>query len=289
VARFREYNAKLISLKNMQRVTKTMKMVSATKLHRAQDARRRADQFVKALQTIADRVAHSADTTANPLLRPRSEVRNVLLLLITSDKGLCGSFNLNLIKKANAWIREHKPKVKNLRVSFCGQQGYRYFKDKVEVRTYYEGATAHPDFAQALKIGRDTLTAFLDHKYDEIYIAYNINHSPLSQTPTVERILPCTFESSQKSSAPSRLDYLYEPEETALLDAILEKMFFNRIFSALLENAAGEHGARMTAMDSATTNIDKLRDQYTLLRNRARQGAITNELVEIVAGSEALK
>jgi len=289
VAGFRDYNAKLASLKNMQRVTKTMKMVSATKLHRAQDARRRAEQFVRALSKIAERVALAADFISHPLLQPRREVRNGMILVITSDKGLCGSYNVNLLKKVQAWMEEQGPRFKILRFSFCGQQGYHFFKDKVEVRTNYEGVTARPDFAQALKIGRNMLNSFMGRKYEEIYIAYNVSPSPLSQTPVVERILPFNLSRPKPTVDGSRTDYLYEPKETALLGDLLEKLFFNRIFSALLENAAGEHGARMTAMDSATNNIDKLCDLTTLLRNRARQGAITRELVEIVAGSEALK
>lgn len=286
---FRDIDTKLASLRNMRRVTKTMKMVSATKLYRSQDARRRTDQYMRALQAIVGRVASSASASSHPLLQPRPAVRNVLLLLITADKGLCGSFNLNLLKQVNAWLNDHKTNLKNLRFSFCGQQGLKFFKSKVEIRNQYEGVINHPHFSDALKIGQDILSVFLERKYEEVYIAYNINHSPLSQSPCIEQILPFDFSKLKARTSGPRSDYLFEPDETALLGAILEKLIYNRIFHALLENAAGEHGARMTSMDSATSNIDALYKFNTLLRNRARQGAITRELVEIVSGTEALK
>ncbi|MFH0878514.1 MAG: ATP synthase F1 subunit gamma [Lentisphaerota bacterium] len=286
MANFRYFNAKLTSLRNMQRVTKTMKMVSATKLRKAQEAQRLADQFYTSLQQMALRIAGSRSLTAHPLLTAHAEIRNVLVLLITADKGLCGGFNSSLIRQTEQWILEKKGRVENLRMSCCGRQGHAYFKDKMEIRSFYEESVEKPDFSKALTVGRDVLSVFLDDKYDEVYLAYNVYHSPLSQAPVVERILPFTFDRAKKAAA--RIHYLFEPDEQQLLEIVFGKMVCNRIFFALLQNATGEHGARMTAMDSATSNIDKLSDMYVLMRNRARQASITNELVEIVSGSEAL-
>jgi F-type H+-transporting ATPase subunit gamma len=213
-----------------------------------------------------------------------------LLLLIVSDRGLCGSFNLNLIKMTQAWVEERKPRIKNLRMSFCGRQGYAYFKDRVEVRTYYEGATAHPDFSQALRIGREMLTAYRECKYDEIHLAYNINHSPLSQTPTLERILPFDFGKGPAPAGPeSRTDYVYEPEGTALSGRHSRK----EILQPHLCRVAGKRFRRTWRPDDRHGQRDDQHRQIVRVECPAAQPGPAErhygELVEIVAGSEALK
>ncbi len=271
----------------MKRVTLAMKMMSATKLHRAQEAQRRARQFFGELTQIASHIA-AGESIEHPLLTPRKTVSHVLMLVITSDMGLCGGFNNTLNKKVARWIRERKSEAK-LRLSFCGKRGYLFFRPRVEVRSHYEGATHKPDFAKSLQIGKDIMGSFLEQKYDEVYMAYNLYNNPVSQTPTIVKLLPFEPPKAARQSTGIRNNYLFEPTRIELLDEMLKKLFFYQIYYALLENAAGEHGARMTAMDNASRNIDTLSDKYLLLRNRARQASITRELIEIVSGAEAIK
>lgn len=287
MANFREYNAKIKSLANMRRVTKSMKLVSATKMQRAMATKKKADTYSDSLNSIAERVAWAVEVAAQPLLRQRSVVRNGLIILYTSDMGLCSCFNNNLIKAVNRWITDNSGRFKILRMSVAGRKGYTFFKNRLEIRNYYEDLEAKPEFHKVLTLGDDILDAFKDNKYDEVYLAFNKYRSPMLQIPTIEKILPFHFE-QPKSGKSQRIDYIFEPDRDLLLANILEKMVIQRMYCALLENSVGEHAARMTAMDCATNNIDSLTDLYTLKRNRARQASITNELVEIVSGAEAL-
>jgi F-type H+-transporting ATPase subunit gamma len=283
---FREYGTKLASLRNMQRVTNTMKMVSAAKLKRAREAQRHASAYTAHLSRLAERLAQSVEAT-HPLLTARTPVRNALVVLFTSDRGLCGSFNTRLQREVSQWLGEHRNTFRHIRVSFCGKKGYEFFRDEVEVRTVYEGIVTKPGFAAASRIGAEMMKVFLAGRYDEVYLAYNRFSSAMAQTPTIERLLPLSPERPPETG-PLAL-YLFEPAGAELLGLLLEKTVNFRVFFALLENAAGEHGARMTAMDNATNNIEDLTEHYTLLMNQARQASITEELVEIIAGAEALK
>ncbi len=285
---FREYNARLTQLLNMRRVTLAMKMLSTTKLARAQLAQARAVEFARDWDRLVHVAAQAAGPSRDPLLAPRPQREAAFLLLVTSDMGLCAGFNNNLVHKVHAWLDENRGRYKFLRFSFCGRKGYNFFREKVEVRTYYEGVTRRPDFGQALRIGREVFTAFAEHKYDEVFIAYNRFHSAMTQEPVIEQVLPLAPLPADADARPAPFT-LMEPAPEQLLPALLEQQVYLRVFAALLANAAGEHGARMTAMDNATKNIDKLCDTYTLLRNRARQNAVTTELIEVVSGAEALQ
>lgn len=286
---FREYNTKLKSLRNMRRVMLAMKMVSATKFMRAQEAQRRAQRFYTAMREAAIRIARSADLPERPLLlRERPDRKNLLFLVFTSDRGLCAGFNNSLLRLVERHVAHLQAETKIVRFSFCGKRGYLYLRKKVEVRSYYEGLASKPNYAAVAEIGHDILTAYLEKKYDEVHLAYNQYINPLTQRPIIQRLLPLEYH-RPPDEKPVTGSYIFEPAGPKILDVLLEKLAYGRIFMAVLENAVGEHGARMTAMENAVNNIDKLNDYYLLHRNRARQAAITNELVEIVAGAEALK
>jgi F-type H+-transporting ATPase subunit gamma len=158
-----------------------------------------------------------------------------------------------------------------------------------EIGQNYEGIGANPHFDGATKIGEDISRDFLNGKYDEVYLTYNIFNSPLSQHPTFKKIIPIEGETLVKGGTKLSASYLFEPPQEELLDFLIPKYLYFRIYFALLENSAGEHGARMTAMENATKNANEMIDHYTLLRNRARQANITTELIEIVSGAEVLK
>lgn len=284
----KEYNNKLQSLRNTSKMTRTMKMVSASKLRRAQDAQRQSSLYAARLNEFIARLAASADGHQHPLLQPREEERKPLLLIYTSDRGLCGGFNNNLIRMVSRWMTDRAHRFPHIGLSFCGRRGYNYFRRRGVVEDYFEGITASPDFEDMVDIGERLSTLYTSGAYDSVYLVYNRFQSALSQVPAMEQVLP--FQSTEFLEGGEQIppDYIFEPSQQDLLDRLLPRTLYFKLYYALLENAAGEHGARMTAMDNATNNAKSMIETYTLLRNRARQAAITTELIEIVAGAEAL-
>ncbi len=285
----KEFNKRITSLKNTRKMTKTMKMVSAGKFKRAHKAQTNAKLYAHKLTQLMGRLSGCGPTN-HPLLKIKKAVTKGLIVLFTSDKGLCGGFNNNLIKKIRYWISENPYKYTTIGMNFCGRRGYMSFRRTVKVNKYYENITLKPDFNDALDVAGDITAAFIEGDYEEIYLAYNRFDGPLSQTPVIEKILPIDASVfSDAGDSYKSQDYTYEPEEKEILYFLIPKFLNFKIFFTLLENAAGEHGARMSAMDKASQNTGDLIDHYTLLRNRARQAAITTELIEIISGAEALK
>lgn len=292
----KEYNKKLLQLRNTRKLTKTMKMVSANKLRKAQEAQRHVRRFAERMEALLARVGARAGANGSPLAAARKTVGEVLLLLVTSDKGLCGGFNNNLTRKVTAWIAEQEAAGRRVSLSFHGRRGFLSFRRRPRVQKYYEGASALPTFRQARRIAADLQAAFLGGRYDEVHLAYNAFVSPMTQTPRIERLLPADparlappAPGKAVPSASPPDEPLFAPGRAAVAAALLPRWVNLRFHGALLESAAGEHGARMTAMDNSTNNADSLIESYALRRNRARQAAITRELTEIVAGAEALK
>jgi F-type H+-transporting ATPase subunit gamma len=288
MATIKEYNHKLKSLKNTQKITRTMKMVAASKLRKAQQAQTESKIYARAIRHLISRIAGSVDRTSHPLLMAPTAARRVLILLFTSDKGLCGAFNHNVHKAVETWIRENRGNYEQIDLVCCGRRGFMYFHKKTRVIKHYDGMTLNPSFAHAQSIGEDIRAHFLNGAYDEVYVTHNQFFSPLSQKTTYEKILPIDPAALVSGEAQASADYTFEPEKEKLLDYLIPHYLYFRIYFTLLENSAGEHGARMTAMDNATKNASELIGQTTLLRNRARQAAITTELSEIIAGAEAL-
>ncbi len=285
----KEFNKKIGSLKNTRKMTKTMKMVSAAKFKRAHHAQHNALVYAKKLQELMSRVS-SSGSGGHPLMVPKKIVKNISVVVFTSDKGLCGGFNNNLIRKVRLWLEERRVAGDKVTVSFCGRRGYMAFRRSQEVGVFYENVTLKPSFADALKIANDVSQAFLQGKCDEVYLCYNHFNGPISQVPVIEKLLPLQAEAlASKDVKPIIADYIYEPETEEMFQFLVPKFLNFKIFFTLLENAAGEHGARMSAMDKASSNTADLIDKYTLLRNRARQASITKELIEIISGAEALK
>jgi F-type H+-transporting ATPase subunit gamma len=282
----KEYDVKLKSLKNTQKMTQTMKMVSASKLRKAQDAQREAAEYARELNALIKRLAASVENASHPLLT-RRPVGKALILVYTSDRGLCGGFNNNLIKAVRGWMEDNPGEHSEIEMSFAGRRGYSFFNSRTTVRKYYEGITTAPNFAEASAVGVEIADAFLSGEFSDVYVAYNEFHSPLSQTTHIEKLLPVEGEIVEGGDRVSA-NYIFEPEQNELLGALIPRAMYFRLYNALLENAAGEHGARMTAMDSATSNAGDMIKSTTLMRNRARQAAITTELTEIVAGAEAV-
>ncbi len=285
----KEYKTKLNSLKNIGKITKTMKLVAASKLRSALTIQSNARAYAWELVQLISRLAASVDSAAHPLLENRPTVKSIQVLVLSSDKGLCGGFNNNLLRKIWTWSKEKQKTNLTVKMSFCGKRGWMFFRQKSKIEKFYENVTAKPDFLVATSIGEELSQQFLTHQVDEVYIAYNQFLNPLSQTPIIEKILPIDSNSLIKEGAALPSEYIFEPTQAELLKILIPRFLYFKIYYALLENSAGEHGARMTAMDKASQNAADLRQKYTLLRNRARQASITKELIEIVSGAEALK
>ncbi len=285
----KEYNVKLHRLHNTEKMTRTMKLVAMSKLYRAQENQRQAKLYAQRLKDLIARLATSVESAAHPLFTPYKQIDNIEILVISSDKGMCGSFNNTLNKRVAVWITQEKSKYQQIELRCCGKRSTIFLKKFANVIKDHKGVTAKPDFLTATTIGKELVDDFISGKYQEIYLAYNIYHSPLSQTPLFEKILPIEPKILLEGGTKIRSDYIFEPAQEELLNFLIPKYLFFRVYFALLENSAGEHGARMTAMESATKNASELIDRYTLYRNRARQAGITKELIEIVSGAEALK
>jgi F-type H+-transporting ATPase subunit gamma len=285
----KEFNKKIGSLKNTRKITKTMKMVSASKFKRAWKAQENAREYARHLTQFIGRLAAIKSGQLHPFFKNRLPGKNVLILLFTSDKGLCGAFNNGLIRFLRAWIQEHDHSYEKECLSFCGRRGHTAFRKHAYIKNFYEEAVRKPDFTLAKTIAGEVGKAFLSGEVDEVFIAYNQFHGPLSQVPTMEKILPLDPSSLNPAKDFKNIDYSYEPEPEEIFNNLIPKFLDFKIYYTLLENSAGEHGARMTAMDKASQNTSDLIDRYTLLRNRARQAAITTELIEIISGAEALK
>jgi F-type H+-transporting ATPase subunit gamma len=283
------------SVKNTQQITKAMKMVSAAKLKRAQDrvvtARPFANKMTEVLGALA---ARTDEDFHHPLLDARGDDR-YLLVLVTADKGLCGAFNTNLIKAAQAFVRDNPGK--QIEILAVGRKGRDFFRRRgASLVGEYIGVTGkgRVEFSEALEIARDLIKRFNeDEGIDKAFIIYNEFKSVLQQRVVTEQLLPVSRAVSGEPEAAAAdkpltlVDYIYEQPPAEIFARLLPRLIETQIFRALLESIASEQGARMTAMDSASKNARELIDSLTLNMNRVRQAAITNEIIEVVSGAAA--
>jgi F-type H+-transporting ATPase subunit gamma len=276
---------RISSVKSTQQITKAMKMVAAAKLRRAQEAAQAARPYAEKLAEMLRTVAARAGDVSHPLLATRETERTIDLILITSDRGLCGGFNANLIRAADTFLKAHGEAT--VRLTVIGNKGFAHFRKRpvgvAEEHTHLPGG---PDHALALQLAARVARAFAEGETDGVYLVYSQFRSALSQVPTVEQILPVQRPPEGEISL---VDYIYEPDPVTLLDRLLRQYVTTVIDRAFLESIASEHAARMTAMENATVNANDMIGRLTLAMNRARQAAITTELMEIVSGAEALK
>lgn len=288
----KEYNVKLARLRTTRKMTKTMKLVSVNKLRRAQEAEKRAKVFADRLFNMIGRLTVTGAGRDCAFMSARRKSKGVLVVVFTSDRGLCGGFNHGVNRTVARWIETQEAEGRKVEVSCCGRRGHSFFRNRTTIRRFYEDAAARPAYEHACRIGHDLRLEFLRGNADEVYLAHNVPHGLASQAPVIERLLPldpATLAAHTKTDGGAAGDWLFEPAPADLLEALTPKMINLKIYSVMLSSASGEHGARMRAMDQATNNADSLIGRLTLQRNRARQAQITTELTEIVAGAEALK
>ena len=286
MANLKSIKKRIVSVKNTRQITAAMKMVSAAKLRRAQENVVAARPYAGKLAEVLERLAQSQESDASPLMTQR-DTRRALLLVVTSDRGLCGGFNANLSKAAERFIKERSGEFKELSLMTIGRKGYEFLRNRHTVRKHHGNIFSTLSYQTAALIAAEVIEGYLAEEYDEVYVIYNAFKSVMTQDITLEQLLPVTPKAGAEQE--QGVEYIYEPSKAALLDELLPKHIEVQIFKSLLESLASEHGARMTAMDSASKNATEMIGKLTLIYNRARQAAITTELMEIISGSESIK
>lgn len=286
----RHLKKRLKSLKSSQKITRAMKLVAASKLRRAQEAIVQARPYAGELGALLRRVAARCQAlegeAAHPLLEVRAP-RRVLLVVISSDRGLCGAFNSNILRRAERFIKENSGKFEQLEVATIGRKSRDYFRKRQQqtVRDF-PGVFEQLTFRRASEIANGLAEEFVKKDLDAVFLLYNEFKSAISQKVTVEPLLPVVQE---ELPVGEDIEYIYEPNQKEVLEKLAPRYVATLVWRALLESSASEHGARMSAMSSATNNAKELEGVLQLEYNRVRQAVITRELMDIVGGAEALK
>lgn len=285
----KEYKRRIGSVKNTQQITKAMKMVSAAKLRRAQEAAEASRPYTETLQGTLARLAAVAYDVKHPLLEKREEVRKVGYIVVTADRGLCGGFNTNLIRTATDAINNDERKIENGIIA-VGSRGRDFFRKRTgNVDAEFINLGDNVSYADAREIGQYVTNAYENGELDEVHLVFARFVNALRQIPTATKILPIETPAQEEGGGEHVIDYLYEPSAEDILVTLLPRYIGSQIYNAMLECKASEHGARMTAMGNATENAGEIIDNLTLEMNKARQKAITDEILDIVGGAEALK
>jgi F-type H+-transporting ATPase subunit gamma len=292
MATLREIRRRISGVKSIQKITKAMKMVAAARLRRAQEGILSARPYAREMKRLIAHLVAELDPSLHPLLQTR-DVKNVLLVIVTADRGLCGAFNTNVIKAAANHIHQQNPGLQTVRVVTIGRKGSDYFgKRDYQIHSRHTGIFQTLDFGKARGIMTDLMSGYLKGEFDRVEVIYNEFKNVLQQRIVIEQLLPIPPEELKAEDAhkvQSHVDYIYEPSIKEIVDALLPKHLNFQIWRILLESNAAALGAQMSAMDNATENAKELITDLTLSYNKARQASITKELLEIVAGAEALK
>ena len=287
MANLKEIKRRIQSVKNTQQITKAMKLVAASKLRKAQQAILDARPYAIKMMDVINHLAARCNSDLHPMLDDR-EGKRTLLLIITSDKGLCGGFNGSIIRKTAQYLKDNDQNENSLIVA--GKKGNDIFSNRpVTIVEDLVGWTKDFDYLKAQAIGGNLATMFSENKFDKVLVVYNEFKSVMQQEVVVEQLLPVVPEKVEQGKDSVAMDYIYEPDEETILNVLLKRYVADVVYRAFLESSASEHGARMTAMDSASRNAGEMIDGLTLTYNKARQAYITKELIEIVNGAEALK
>jgi F-type H+-transporting ATPase subunit gamma len=291
MANLKELKNRIASVKNTRKITKAMQMVAAAKLRRAQEAAEQSRPYTTRFNAVMAGLAASVggSGSAPKLLSGTGDDAVQLMVVMTSERGLCGGFNSNIVKLAKAHAKALKAAGKTVKILTVGKKG----RDQMK-REYGDLYVGHVDLTEVKRIGytdaqgiaKDVLTRFDAGEFDVATMFYAKFVNVVSQIPTAQQIIPASFEAAEDDGASTLYDY--EPSEEAILADLLPRGVATSIFSALLENGASEQGARMSAMDNATRNAGEMVDKLTIQYNRSRQAVITNELIEIISGAEAL-
>ena len=285
----KEVRSRISSVTSTQQITKAMKMVSAAKLRRAQDKITQMRPYSKKLSEMLQNMVSDESDVEIKLAQARTEEK-ILIVLITSDRGLCGGFNANLIKTARLLATEKYAKQStsgNVEILCIGKKGFDTLKKSFRTNGNHVGLFSQINFDNVAHVAEELMNDFTSGKYDKIEIVYSQFKNAATQIVQVEQFLPLAAIKSDKVASTG--DYIFEPSKEEIVETLIPKMLKTQLYKSIRDSFASEHGARMTAMHKATDNATDLRNQLKLTYNKARQAAITNEILEIVGGAEALK
>jgi F-type H+-transporting ATPase subunit gamma len=278
----REIKRSIKSKQNTRQITKAMELVAAAKLKRAQDAAQASRPYAEKMKEVVASIAAGTKGVKHPMLQTRT-IKRTGYLVITSDRGLAGGYNANVLRKVMATIKEKHTSANEYSIFVIGRKGRDFFKKRnIPIVEEVTGLPDSPSFADIKSIAAQAVGNFENGSYDELYLVYNEFKNAITQIPEIKRLLPL-----EDVSASSTANYEYEPSPEGVLEVLLPRYAETLIYSALLDGKASEFGARMTAMSNATKNASKMISSLTLVYNRARQAAITQEISEIVAGANA--
>jgi F-type H+-transporting ATPase subunit gamma len=289
MATMREIRTRIKTVKNIQKITRAMKLVAAARLKRAQERVTAARPYAEMMELMMRRLASAGAEVQHPLLKVREE-HNIAVLVISSDRGLCGSYNTNLIRVASNFLKGRDPET--VKLVLLGKKAQQFFRRKpyaiLDSQPLGSGATL--SFADVQPVVRTLRGMFESGEVDAVYVVYQKFQSAMTQVPTVLQLLPLKppAEAEQPADA-GNTNVFFEPDPESLLERLLPRYVDTQVFRTTAEAVASEHGARMTSMSSATENAGQMIDSLTLSLNRARQAAITKEIAEIVSGAEAQK
>lgn len=293
MASLKEVRARISSIKSTQQITKAMKMVAAAKLRRAQDNITQLRPYAQKLSQMLGTVSAGSESASESPYKQTRPVERVLLILVTSDRGLCGAFNTNVVKAGLALIDEKysaQARSGNVEIMAIGKKGAEAFQRRgFRVNTKHVDAFTSLSFPTVRTAAEEAMTGFTEGRYDVVEVIYNEFKNAAMQIVRTEQMLPIvsTAPASQTSAAPA-INYIFEPSEEEIVTELIPKTLKIQLYKAVLDSNASEHGARMTAMDKATENAGELLKELKLVYNRTRQAAITTEILEIVGGAEAL-
>jgi F-type H+-transporting ATPase subunit gamma len=295
MANLREIRNRITGVRNTSKITQAMKMVAAAKLRRAQDAIISARPYAYRMQDLITHLLARVDRSTLPVMMQREEVESVLIIVVTADRGLCGAFNTNIIRHATQRIHNtygDLSKQGRVKLLCVGRKGFTHFSKRgYDIHDKHVGLINSATYLEAATIMRDVLDRYLLGEFDRVEVIYNEFKSVIQQRIRDEQLLPLPEEAAGESESKYHqfVDYIYEPSEVELMEQLIPKHLNFQLFRTFLESNAAEQGARMTAMDSATTNAKDLIHDLQLSYNSARQASITTEILEIVSGANALR
>jgi len=292
MANFREYSARLTSMGGMRRVTATMKMVAASHLHRAQTELHLPEPFAAALWNLTPVIKHAEIFAKHRVCQsPPEKGSRVLLVVMTSNRGLCGAFNNSVVREVKRWVKEQTAaRAVQVEAIYAGQKGYTALRHEIQPCMKTVDVSAHPKAKEIVTISRHAMDCFLAKQYDEVWLAGNRFVNTMTHETQILRLLPYQANPTlvRPENIPEALPRIIEPSDTRMLEAIIRQWVHLDVYYAMLHSVTSEHAARVMAMENATVNLRRMEKEMILLRNRARQAAITNELTEIVSGAESL-
>ena len=287
MANLKEIRSRITSVASTMQITSAMKMVSAAKLKRAQDAIVQLRPYANKLRDILQNISSTLDADAGGKLTQQREVKNLLLIAITSNRGLCGAFNSNVIKKVNSIVSESKSAGAEVELLTIGKKGNDLLRKQCKIYKNSSSLWDNLNFNDVAEISEEVTQKFLNGEFDQVRIVYNQFKNAATQIIVDEPYLPVQIQTEEGNEI-SSVDYIFEPSKEKIVTDLIPQTLKTQLYKAILDSNAAEHGARMTAMHKATDNAETLRRELVLQYNKERQAAITNEILEIVGGAEAL-